>query len=169
MSKMREIKIDKVVVNSCVGEAGERLQKVRKVIEEITGAKAVVTKAKIRQPKWGIRPGLEIGTKVTLREKKAQDFLKRSLEAKDFTLKESNFDNSGNFAFGIAEHIEIPGVRYDPKTGIIGFDVIIALKRPGYRIKRRKYRKKSIGKKQRIDKQEAIGFAKEKLNIKVVK
>lgn len=169
MNKMQEIKIDKVIVNACVGESGERLQKVHKVIEEITGAKAVITKAKIRQPKWGIRPGLEIGAKTTLRDKKAQEFLKRALEAKEFTLKESNFDDSGNFAFGISEHIEIPGVKYDPKTGIVGFDVIIALKRPGYRIKNRKYKKNKVGKKQRITKQEAIEFAKEKLNIKVVK
>ncbi|MCD6479143.1 MAG: 50S ribosomal protein L5 [Candidatus Diapherotrites archaeon] len=166
---MREIMIDKVVINVGVGEAGEKLKKAQKIIETITGARAVKTKAKVRQPKWGIRPGLEIGVKVTLRGDKALEFLKRALEAKDFTIKESQFDDSGNFAFGIAEHIELPGVRYEPELGIIGFDVIVALKRPGYRVKVRKYKKARVGKKHRITKQEAIEFAKEKLGVKVVK
>jgi len=169
MNKMREIMIDKVVINVGVGEAGEKLKKAQKIIETITGAKAVKTKAKVRQPKWGIRPGLEIGVKVTLRGDKALEFLKRALEAKDFTIKESQFDDSGNFAFGIAEHIELPGVRYEPELGIIGFDVIVALKRPGYRVKVRKYKKARVGKEHRITKQEAIEFAKEKLGVKVVK
>jgi len=169
MNKMREIMIDKVVINVGVGEAGEKLKKAQKIIETITGVKAVKTKAKVRQPKWGIRPGLEIGVKVTLRGDKALEFLKRALEAKDFTIKESQFDDSGNFAFGIAEHIELPGVKYEPELGIIGFDVIVALKRPGYRVKVRKYRKTRVGKEHRITKQEAIEFVKEKLGVKVVK
>ena len=169
MNKMREIMIDKVVINVGVGETGEKLQKAQKIIESITGVKAVKTKAKVRQPKWGIRPGLEIGVKVTLRKEKALKFLKRALEAKEFTIKEGQFDNSGNFAFGIAEHIELPEVKYEPKLGIIGFDVIVALKRPGYRVKMRKYKRAHVGKKHKITKQEAIEFAKNNLGIKVVK
>ncbi len=165
---MRKIEIDKVVINVGVGEAGERLQKAQQIIEELTGAKAVRTKAKVRQPSWGIRPGLEIGLKVTLRGKKAIEFLKRTLEAKDFTLKADQFDKHGNFAFGISEHIELPGAKYDPELGIIGFDVIVALKRPGYRVKNRKYKKGKIGKKHRITKEEGIEFAKQRLGIKVI-
>jgi len=169
MNRMREIRVEKVVINVGVGKTGEELQKAQKIIEKITQAKAVKTKAKVRQPKWGIRPGLEIGVKVTLRGKKALDFLRKALETKEFTLKESQFDNFGNFAFGVAEHIELPGVKYEPELGIIGFDVIVALERPGYRVKRRKYKKAKVGKKHRITKEEAIEFAKEKLGIKVVK
>lgn len=169
MNKMREIRVEKVVINVGVGKTGEELQKAQKIIEKITQAKAVKTRAKVRQPKWGIRPGLEIGVKVTLRGKKALDFLRKALETKEFTLKESQFDKFGNFAFGVAEHIELPGVKYEPELGIIGFDVIVALERPGYRVKRRKYKKAKVGKKHRITKEEAIEFAKEKLGIKVVK
>ncbi len=169
MNRMREIRVEKVVINVGVGKTGEELQKAQKIIEKITQAKAVKTRAKVRQPKWGIRPGLEIGVKVTLRGKKALDFLRKALETKEFTLKESQFDKFGNFAFGVAEHIELPGVKYEPELGIIGFDVIVALERPGYRVKRRKYKKAKVGKKHRITKEEAIEFAKEKLGIKVVK
>ena len=168
MNPIRDIRIEKVVINVGVGKFGEELEKAKKIIENITGAKAVKTKAKVRQPKWGIRPGLEIGVKVTLRGEKAIEFLKKALEAKDFTIKESQFDENGNFAFGISEHIELPGVKYNPELGIIGFDVIVALERPGYRVKRRKYHKSKVGKRHRITKAEAIQFAKEKLGIKVV-
>jgi len=168
MNRMREIRVEKVVINVGVGKTGEELQKAQKIIEKITQAKAVKTKAKVRQPKWGIRPGLEIGVKVTLRGEKALEFLRKALETKEFTLKESQFDKFGNFAFGVAEHIELPGVKYEPELGIIGFDVIVALERPGYRVKRRKYKKAKVGKKHRITKEEAIEFAKEKLGIKVV-
>lgn len=168
MNRMKEIRVEKVVINVGVGKTGEELQKAQKILEKITQAKAVKTKAKVRQPKWGIRPGLEIGVKVTLRGKKAIEFLKRALETKEFTLKKSQFDNSGNFAFGVAEHIELPNVKYEPELGIIGFDVIVALERPGYRVKRRKYKKAKVGKKHSITEEEAIEFAKEKLGIKVI-
>jgi len=166
---MREIMIDKVVVNIGVGEAGEKLQKAQKILENITGAKPIRTKAKVRQPKWGLRPGLEIGVKTTLRKAKALEFLKRCLVPKDFKIKESQFDNNGNFAFGIAEHIELPGAKYDPELGIVGFDVIVALKRRGYRVRDRSYRKAAIGKKHRITKEEGIKFAEQVLGIKVIK
>ncbi|MEM4662586.1 MAG: 50S ribosomal protein L5 [Candidatus Diapherotrites archaeon] len=166
---MREIMIDKVVINMGVGESGEKLQKAHKVLEEITGSKVVRTKAKVRQPKWGIRPGLEIGVKVTLRKQKAMDFLKKALAAKGFKIKEDQFDKDGNFAFGIKEHIELPGVKYNPQLGIFGFDVIVALKRRGYRVKERKYKPSKIGHKHKITKNEAIEFATRVLGIKVSK
>ncbi|MEM4598358.1 MAG: 50S ribosomal protein L5 [Candidatus Diapherotrites archaeon] len=164
---MREIMIDKVVINIGVGESGEKLQKAHKVLEEITGAKAVRTKAKVRQPKWGIRPGLEIGVKTTLRKEKAMEFLKRALAAKGFKISRSQFDENGNFAFGIKEHIEMPGTKYNPQLGVFGFDVIVALRRRGYRVKFRRYNKSKIGKKHRITKEEAIEYATKKLGIRV--
>ncbi len=67
-----------------------------------------------------------------------QSFLKRGLEAVSNALKASSFDGNGNFAFGIKEHIEIPGTKYVPELGIFGMDVMGTLERPGYRIKRKK-------------------------------
>ena len=167
MNAMREIFIGKVVVNMCVGETGEELEKAGKILGQVTGAKTVKTKAKVKQPKWDIRPGLEIGVKTTLRGEKAADFLKNALAAKDDTLSEKNFDRAGNFGFGVQEHIEMPKVKYDPKLGIKGFDVLVSLERRGYRVKKRKLRKKKIGKKHVITKGEAIGFMKEKFGVSV--
>ncbi|MEM0359800.1 MAG: 50S ribosomal protein L5 [Candidatus Diapherotrites archaeon] len=164
---MREIRISKVVVNMGVGESGEELEKAIKIMQQITGAKIVKTKAKVKLPTWDIRPGLEIGAKTTLRGARALEFLKNALAAKENTLSERNFDNCGNFGFGIREHIELPKTKYDPKLGIRGFDVLVCLERPGYRVKKRKHCRSMVGKKHCISRKEAIAFVKEKLGVSV--
>ena len=167
MNKMREIFIGKIVVNMGVGEPGAELDKAEKIVKQVTGAKIVKTRAKIKQPKWNIRPGLEIGVKTTLRSEKASEFLKNALVALDDTLQERNFDERGNFGFGVKEHIEMPGIKYDPKLGIKGFDVLVTLERRGYRVKKRKLGKTSLGKKHVISREEAIAFMKEKFGVSV--
>jgi large subunit ribosomal protein L5 len=84
------------------------------------------------------------------------------------TLQERNFDDKGNFAFGIKEHIDLPGVKYDPKVGILGMDVAVTLERCGYRIKRRKREKRPIHHRDYIPKEEAISFVKETYGVSVV-
>ncbi len=167
VNPMKEIRIEKTTVNIGVGEAGERLDNEIKVIEQLTKKKAVKTLCKVKQPGWGIREGLTIGAKITLRGKNAEEFLKSTFIAKQNELSNKNFDRTGNFGFGIKEHIEMPGVKYDPKLGIIGFDVLVTLERPGYRLKRRKIKKSSVGNKHRITKEEAIAFVKEKFGVEI--
>lgn len=165
--KMRIIKVDKVTVNVGVGDNRDQLEKSKKIIENITGNKVVFTKAKIRQPKWGIRPGLEIGLKTTLRGKKADDFLKNAFYSINNALAKKCFDKFGNFGFGVKEHIELPNVRYDPALGIIGMDVLVSLTRPGRRVTVRKKAQTKIGKNQVLDKESAMEFIREKFNIKI--
>ncbi len=164
---MQEVKIDKVTINMGVGEKGEELEKGIEIIELISGSKAIKTRAKIKQPMWGIREGLPIGAKVTLRKQKAKDFLERALKAKENKLSEKNFDRTGNFGFGIKEYIDLPGVKYDPTKGIKGFDVLVTLKKPGYRIKLRKINKKKIPLKHRVTKEQAIEFMKKNFGVEV--
>jgi len=167
VSKMREIRIGKIVANMGIGESREDMEKGVKILEQVTGAKVVKTKARVKQPKWNIRPGLEIGVKTTLRGEKAIEFLKNTLYAKENTLLKRNFDDKGNFGFGVKEHIEMPKVKYDPKLGIMGFDVLVSLERPGYRVKTRKKQKAKVGKKHVITKEEAIAFVTEKFEVSV--
>jgi len=164
-NKMREIKVAKVTVNMGVGPEANEMKIGQKIIEKITGSKAVQTKAKVRQPKWGIRPGLPIGLKVTLRSKKATDFLKRALAAKGNTLSKRCVDNQGNFGFGIHEYIDMPDVKYDPSLGVRGFDVLVTLERPGFRIKRRKIQNRKVGKNHIIEKVKAMQFIEEKFEV----
>ena len=38
---------------------------------------------------------------------------------KEYELLRRNFSETGNFGFGISEHIDL-GIKYDPSTGIYG-------------------------------------------------
>lgn len=164
---MRTIGIEKVIANMGVGESGEELKKAMTILGGVSNAKPIQTTCKVKQPTWGIRPGLPIGTKVTLRSAAAEKFLKGALSAKDNKLRKKNFDNRGNFGFGIKEHIDLPEVKYDPKLGIRGMDILVSLARPGYRIRRRKIKKRRIPKRHSITKDEAVEFVKEKFGVEV--
>ena len=166
MNVSKEIKIKKVTLNMGIGGDPTELKKGETILQKVTGQKTVRTKAKIRQPAWGLRLGLPIAVKTTLRKKKAEEFLVRALKAKDNTLKIKNFDKVGNFGFGIKEYIDVPGTKYDPSLGIRGFDVLVTLERNGYRIKRRKIQN-NVGKTHVIKKEEAIEFMKSKFGIEV--
>jgi large subunit ribosomal protein L5 len=166
---MKTIKVEKVTLNIGVGEPGEKLEKAKTLLATISGCKPVITTAKDRIPTWGLRPGLQIATKVTIRGEKAVILLKRLLQAKDNILKETSFDKFGNFSFGIHEYIEIPGVEYDMKIGIIGLETAVTLERPGYRIKKRRIKKAKIATRHLISKDESINFMKEKFNVVIKK
>jgi len=164
---MREVKLAKVVVHIGVGKSGEMLEKARKILQEITGQKPCTRQAKMTVKEFGIREGEPISCMTTLRGEKATAFMKRGLDAVGNTLKRSSFDGNGNFAFGIKEHIEIPGTKYVPELGIVGMDVIGTLERPGFRIRRRRIRSSPIGKSHRVSKDDAITFMTGKFAVKI--
>jgi large subunit ribosomal protein L5 len=111
---MLKPKIGKVVVNISVGKSGEPLEKATKVLKELTNQTPSKRKAKSTIRDFGIRQGEPIACIVTLRKQQAVEFLKKVLPVVDNKLSRGCFDKHGNFAFGIKEHIELPGVKYDP-------------------------------------------------------
>src|SRR3989339_155625 len=119
---MNRIRIEKVTLNIGAGTNQSKLDKGLKLLQTITNAKPVKTFTNKRIPNWGIRPGLPIGCKVTLRKKRSVEVLKNLLQAKDNALQERQFDKFGNLAFGLHEYMDIPGVKYDPEIGILGFE-----------------------------------------------
>lgn len=167
MNQMQEIYVEKVTLNIGVGGPGENLEKATRLLQNLTNMKPVSTTTKKRIPGWGLRPGLKIACKVTTRGEKAKELLKKLLAAKDNVLKEKNFDKSGNFSFGIAEYLDIPGAEYDMKVGIIGLESAVTLARPGFRIKKRKIMARRIPKHHEITKEDAINFVREKYSIDV--
>jgi large subunit ribosomal protein L5 len=167
MNKMKEIRIEKITLNIGVGEAGDKLEKAAILLKKLTNIKPMFTKSSKRIPTWGVRPGLTIGTKATLRGKEAEDLLKRLLIAKDNRLNPKNFDTQGNLSFGLSEYLEIPEIEYIPEVGIIGLEVSITLERPGFRIKRRKYQRKKLPKNHKITKEEAMEFMEKKYNTNI--
>jgi large subunit ribosomal protein L5 len=164
---MRDIYVDKVVVHMGVGEAGDKLVKAENIMKAISKQTPIRSIAKKTQPAFFVRKGMPIGCKVTLRGKPARDFLATSLKIVNQTLFESQLDKSGNFSFGIEEHTDFPGMSYDPQIGIYGMDVNVVLERRGIRITRRRMEQKKLPAKQRVSKQDAIAFLKEKYQVEV--
>lgn len=167
MNKMKEIRIEKITLNIGTGMPGVQLEKAVKVLANISGKKPVETKTSKRIPGWKIRPGLAIGTKITLRGKKAEEVLNRLLQAVDLKLPEYKFDDLGNLSFGVKEYLDIPEMKYDPKIGMMGLEVAVTLSRPGFRIKRKRVGKRKIGTKHIITKDEAMDFIKQKFNVEI--
>jgi large subunit ribosomal protein L5 len=161
-------RIEKVVVNICVGKSGEPLEKAAKVLENLTTQTPCKRKAKRTVRDFGIRKGEPIACIVTLRGEKAVTFLKKVLPVIDNKLSKGCFDKYGNFSFGIKEHIEIAGVKYDPEVGIFGMDICVSLNRCGYRVKDRRRRKARIGSKHTLTPEEPMAFVKEALGVEIV-
>ena len=74
---------------------------------------------------------------------------------KEYELLRKNFSDTGNFGFGITEHIDL-GIKYDPSTGIFGMDFYVVLERPGYRVSRRRRTANRVGAPHRVTKEDAI-------------
>lgn len=168
MNKMREIRLEKVTINIGRKETGDEVDKAYILLENLTGSKPVKTLARKKARTFGIREGLPIGVKVTLRGKKAEEFLKKAFESIGNKIRSKWFTENGNFSFGIEEYLKFKGAKYDPKIGIMGFEICVSLERPGYSIKR-KLKRRRIGRKHLITKEEAIEFIKNKFNVEVEK
>ena len=154
---LREIKIAKITLNIGAGKSEDLLKKGLKLFEKLAPVKPVKTATQKRIPGWGLRPGLVIGCKSTIRND-TEKLLKRLLFAKDNKISRKKFDDKGNFSFGIPEYIDIEGLDYDPDLKILGLEVAVTLERPGYRVKHRKAHPKSVGKKHQITAEEAIEY-----------
>ncbi|AIZ56823.1 50S ribosomal protein L5 [Candidatus Methanoplasma termitum] len=168
MNAMRDIHIEKVTVNIGVGEAGERLAKAQKVLEMVTGQKSVQTISKAVNRDLGIRVGMPLGCKVTLRGDAANNFLERALPIRERKIYEYSFDKEGNMSFGISDYTDFEGMKYDPEIGIFGMDVNVVLRRTGNRITQRALLRRKIPKHHRVQRDEAIQYMKENYEIEVV-
>lgn len=167
MNQMKQIRIEKVTLNIGTGKPGPELEKAKKLLSMITNMKPVETKTSKRIPGWGLRPGLSIGTKITLRGDAARQLLGRLLKAAENKLNPKSFDNNGNVSFGLKEYIDIPGVKYNMEIGIIGLSAAVTLSRLGQRIKLRSLKKKNIPSRHRVNKSDAIEFMKKEYGVNV--
>ena len=130
-------KIEKIVLNMGLGlDASDA--KILKSCEEdmakITGQKPITTKFKKSVANFKTRKGSNAGLKVTLRKNKMYEFLDRLVNIalpriKDFRgLSSKGFDKSGNYTFGIKEHIIFPEVSFERADKVRGVDIIIVIK-----------------------------------------
>jgi len=165
---IRDIKIDKVVVNIGVGEAGDKLIKAEKVLGLLTHSKPVRTISHTTNRDLGIRKLMPIGCKVTLRKGPAEQFLIDAFWVKDNKITGYSFDQEGNFSLGIHDYTDFKNMKYDPEIGIFGMDISVTMKRQGYRIARRKLKRRKIPIKNKITTDEVKNFVKTKFNVEVI-
>ena len=127
-------RLKKIVLNMGLGEDASDGKKIKTSLDDlslITGQKAVITKFKKSISNFKTRKGQSAGVKVTLRSSKMYEFVDRLVNIalpriKDFRgLKASGIDNSGNYSFGIKEHIIFPEVNFDKVDKIRGLDITV--------------------------------------------
>jgi large subunit ribosomal protein L5 len=164
---MREPKIGKVVINITTGQSGEPLDRAMTILENLTGQRPCTRRAKQTIRTFGIRRNEPISCMVTLRGERAEAVLRKAFQAVGNAINQRSFDRDGNFAFGIKEHIDIPGQRYNPSLGITGMDVMVTVERPGYRVARRKRGRGRVGRSQRVTRDESIEFIKSHFGVEV--
>ncbi|KAK7829650.1 hypothetical protein U0070_013336 [Myodes glareolus] len=158
---MRELRTHKLCLSICVGVSGDRLTPAVKVLEQLTGQTPVFSKARCTIRFFSIRRNEKIALHCTVCGAKAEEILEKGLKVRESELWKNSFSDTGNFGFGIQEHIDL-GIKYDPSIGIYGLDFYVMLGRPGFSIADKKRRTGCTGAKHRISKEEAMRWFQQK-------
>jgi large subunit ribosomal protein L5 len=146
---MRGIRISKIVINIGTQDDDQKQLGAKRLLQTVTERTPTDALAKKRLPEFKITKGKKIGAYVTVRGAAAKPILTKLINAADHRIKmRSITDNSASF--GVHEYIDIQGIKYDPKIGMMGMNVNITFERQGMRVGRRKIRLSRVPKRHRV-------------------
>jgi len=168
-SPMKKPFLEKIVLNIGVGGGGDELEKAASVLKQITGKDPLKTLSKVNVKEFNLRIGRPIGCKITIRGEDAGKLLKRLLIVNNNKILRKSFDNFGNFAFGIDEHIKIPQTEYEAGIGLWGLDVCGRITRLGMRVKYRRKGNSKIPPHHYVSRIETQYFLKQNFGVDIVK
>lgn len=129
---MQVPRLEKIVINSGVGEAVTESKALDTVVAELTaisGQKPAIRRARKAISNFKLREGMPIGAMVTLRREHMYEFLDRLVnfalpQSRDFRgVPVKGFDGSGNYNLGIREQIIFPEIDYDRVNQIRGMNI----------------------------------------------
>ena len=127
-------KVQKVVVNCCIGSSVDTkvaLEDAFNEIQMITGQRPIKTKSTKSIANFKLREGQEIGVKVTLRGPMMYEFLERLIRTalpriRDFRgVSPRAFDGRGNYTLGVKDQTIFPEVELDKVKRNLGMDITI--------------------------------------------
>ncbi|NLI82564.1 MAG: 50S ribosomal protein L5 [Deltaproteobacteria bacterium] len=133
-SPMEIPKLSKIVLNMGLGEAIQNIKILDSAAEElaqISGQKAVITRARQSIAAFKLRKGMPIGCMVTLRGERMYEFFDKLVNValprvRDFRgVSPRALDGRGNYTLGIKEHIIFPEIDYDKIDKIKGMNITI--------------------------------------------
>jgi large subunit ribosomal protein L5 len=148
-NEMRKIMLEKLVINIGTGNEKGTLANARRLLELITNKNPSNAYSKKRNPAFKIVQGQQIGAFVTIRGNQITPLAKRLLDSVDNRIRETSVTNN-SVSFGIREYIDISGVKYDPKIGMLGMNVNLSFKRKGSRVTLRKRKRSDVPQKHRV-------------------
>jgi len=131
---MQVPQLDKIIINMGLGEAIENIKILDSAVQElgqITGQKAIITKARRSIAQFKVRAGMPIGCMVTLRKERMFEFFNRLVNValprvRDFKgLSGNSFDGRGNYALGIREQLIFPEIHYEKVDKVRGMNIVI--------------------------------------------